>query len=59
MMTTFIRPGGLWRDVPVEFEATVRDFLKAMPRRIKEYDDLLEKNEIFLDRTKGIGILTK
>lgn len=59
MMTTFIRPGGLWRDVPVEFEATVRDFLKAMPRRIKEYDDLLQKNEIFLDRTKGIGILTK
>lgn len=58
MMTTFIRPGGLWRDVPVEFETSVRDFLKAMPRRIQEYEDLLEKNEIFLDRTKGIGILT-
>ena len=31
MMTTYIRPGGLWRDVPVEFEAAVRDFLKIMP----------------------------
>ena len=58
MMTTYIRPGGLWRDVPVEFEAAVRSFLKKMPVRIKEYEDLLKGNEIFLDRTKGIGILT-
>ncbi|HZW04767.1 MAG TPA: NADH-quinone oxidoreductase subunit D, partial [Anaerolineaceae bacterium] len=27
MMTTYIRPGGLWRDVPVEFEDAVRRFL--------------------------------
>ncbi len=59
MMTTYIRPGGLWRDVPVEFEGVVRDFLKAMPRRIKEYEDILKTNQIFIDRTKGIGILTK
>ncbi|HSM25296.1 MAG TPA: NADH dehydrogenase (quinone) subunit D [Anaerolineaceae bacterium] len=58
MMTTYIRPGGLWRDVPVEFEAAVRSFLKKMPIRINEYEDLLKTNEIFLDRTKGIGILT-
>ena len=38
MMTTFIRPGGLWRDVPVEFEAAVREVLKIMPRRIDEYE---------------------
>src|SRR5512146_743323 len=31
MMTTYIRPGGLWRDVPVEFEAAVRRFLTYMP----------------------------
>ena len=38
MMTTYIRPGGVWRDVPVEFEAAVRDFLKIMPKRIDEYE---------------------
>jgi NADH-quinone oxidoreductase subunit D len=59
MMTTFIRPGGLWRDVPVEFEAMVRNFLKAMPKRIKEYEDILKTNQIFIDRTKGIGVITK
>ncbi len=55
MMTTYIRPGGLWRDVPVEFEAAVRNFLEIMPRRIDEYEGLLTKNPLFLDRTKGIG----
>ncbi len=55
MMTTYIRPGGVWRDVPVEFEAAVRDFLKIIPRRIDEYESLLSKNPLFLDRTLGIG----
>jgi NADH-quinone oxidoreductase subunit D len=57
MMTTFIRPGGLWRDVPVEFEAAVRDFIKTFPRRIDEYEALLTKNPILLDRLLGIGKL--
>ena len=57
MMTTFIRPGGLWRDVPVEFESAVRDFLKTFPRRVDEYEALLTKNPILLDRLVGIGYL--
>jgi NADH-quinone oxidoreductase subunit D len=57
MMTTFIRPGGIWRDVPVEFEAAVRDFLKIFPKRVDEYEALLTKNPLFLDRLYGIGKL--
>ncbi|HSO10808.1 MAG TPA: NADH dehydrogenase (quinone) subunit D [Anaerolineales bacterium] len=57
MMTTFIRPGGLWRDVPVEFETAVRDFIKIFPKRIDEYEALLTKNPILLDRLLGIGKL--
>ena len=57
MMTTFVRPGGLWRDVPVEFEAAVRDFLKMFPRRVDEYEALMTKNPILMDRLVGIGIL--
>jgi len=59
MMTTYIRPGGLWRDVPVEFEGAVRDFIKLFPKRIDEYEDLLTRNPILIDRTVGIGILSK
>jgi len=58
MMTTYIRPGGLWRDVPVEFEAAVRDILKTFPKRIDQYEALLTRNPLMLDRTLGIGKLT-
>jgi NADH-quinone oxidoreductase subunit D len=57
MMTTYIRPGGLWRDVPVEFEGAVRNFIRIFPKRIDEYERLLTKNPIFLDRLLGIGKL--
>jgi NADH-quinone oxidoreductase subunit D len=57
MMSTYIRPGGVWRDVPVEFEAAVRDFMKMMPKRIDEYEALMTKNPLFLDRLLGIGKL--
>ncbi|PIV25853.1 MAG: NADH-quinone oxidoreductase subunit D [Anaerolineae bacterium CG03_land_8_20_14_0_80_58_20] len=59
MMTTYLRPGGLWRDVPVEFEAAVRAFLKIFPKRIDEYESLLTKNPLFQDRMYGIGKLTR
>lgn len=59
MMTTYIRPGGLWRDVPVEFEAAVRNFMKRMPPRIDEYEALLTRNPLLLDRTAKIGVLAK
>lgn len=58
MMTTYFRPGGLWRDVPVEFEDAVRNFIRIFPRRVDEYEALLTKNPLFLDRTVGIGKLT-
>jgi NADH-quinone oxidoreductase subunit D len=59
MMTTYIRPGGVWRDVPVEFEGAVRDFIKIFPKRIDEYEALLTKNPLLLDRLLGIGTLSK
>ena len=58
MMTTYIRPGGLWRDIPVEFDAAVRNILKTFPKRIDEYEALLTRNPLMLDRTYGIGKLT-
>ena len=58
MMTTYIRPGGVWRDVPAEFVPAVRDLLKILPKRIDEYESLLTKNPLFIDRTAGIGIIS-
>jgi NADH-quinone oxidoreductase subunit D len=57
MMTSYIRPGGIWRDVPDGFDQAVRQFLRIFPDRIKQYEALLTKNPLFMDRTKKIGIL--
>lgn len=59
MMTTYIRPGGLWRDVPPDFVDAVRNVLKVLPGRIKSYEDLILANPLFQDRTRKIGVVSK
>ncbi|MCJ7706058.1 MAG: NADH dehydrogenase (quinone) subunit D [Anaerolineales bacterium] len=58
MMTSYIRPGGLWRDVPADFEEAVRRFLRIFPARLKEYEGLLTKNPLWIDRTRGIAVVS-
>lgn len=58
MMTSYFRPGGVWRDVPEEFEPAVRQFLDFFPARIADYEALLRDNPIWLERTKGVGIIS-
>jgi NADH-quinone oxidoreductase subunit D len=58
MMTSYIRPGGLWRDLPSGFEEAVRRFLGLLPKRIEQYESLLRENPIWLERTRGIGVIS-
>ncbi|MDW8328165.1 MAG: NADH dehydrogenase (quinone) subunit D [Anaerolineales bacterium] len=58
MMTSYIRPGGLWRDVTPEFEDAVRWFIDYLPPRLDDYEALLTNNPIWLDRTRGIGVIS-
>lgn len=58
MMTSYIRPGGLWRDVPQGFEDAVRHFLRLFPARVDQYESLLTKNPLFIDRTRGIAVIS-
>ena len=57
MMTSYIRPGGVWRDVPAGFVPAVKDFLAYMPAKLDDYERLLTKNPLFLGRTVDVGIL--
>ncbi len=57
MNPSYIRFGGVVRDVPPDFVERARRFLDKMPRKIDEYESLLTNNEIFQARTKGIGML--
>jgi NADH-quinone oxidoreductase subunit D len=58
MMVSYFRPGGLWRDLPAGFEDAVRAFMDHFPQEIKEYEGLLKKNPLWIDRTHGIGVIT-
>jgi NADH-quinone oxidoreductase subunit D len=55
--TRYVQVGGVMEDIPPGFEAKTRDFLKVMPERLDQYLSLLDRNEIWLRRTKGTGVV--
>jgi len=58
MHTRYFQAGGLAEDVPVGFADQCRRFAGLMPQRVDEYEALFDRNRIFLERTKGIGLLS-
>lgn len=58
MMGSYIRPGGVWRDLVDEFEPALRKFLDYMAPKIDDYERILTENPIFIERTKNIGIIS-
>jgi NADH-quinone oxidoreductase subunit D len=57
MHTRYIQVGGVIEDIPRGFAAKVRAFCKEMPRRVDQYLDLLEKNQIVVQRLRGTAIV--
>jgi NADH-quinone oxidoreductase subunit D len=55
MMSSYIRPGGLWRDVPAHFPQLVQRVLDVFPGRLLEYEKLLKENPLWKERTVGVG----
>ena len=57
MMSSYFRVGGLFADLPERFEETVRSFVTSFPDRLAEYENLLTANPIWIQRTKGVGVI--
>ena len=53
MHTRYFQVGGVIDDIPPGFERNLRKFIATMPERADQYADLLEKNEIVLQRLRG------
>jgi NADH-quinone oxidoreductase subunit D len=53
MHTRYIQVGGVFEDIPRGFDRKVREFLKIMPERVDQLGDLLNRNEIVLNRLRG------
>ncbi len=59
LTVSYIRLGGVYRDLPDAFLPNLADFLKAMPVRIDEYEQMLTGSPLWDVRLKGVGVLSR
>ena len=57
--TSYTRIGGVARDIPEGWLDRVSHFCDNLPKAIDEVEKLLTRNRIFIDRTEGIGEVSK
>ncbi|MGH8866662.1 MAG: NADH dehydrogenase (quinone) subunit D [Actinomycetes bacterium] len=53
----YIRPGGLAQDLPAGTVDKIRELVALLPKRIRDYEKLLDENHIWKARTQGVGHL--
>jgi NADH-quinone oxidoreductase subunit D len=58
MHTRYFQVGGLAEDVPTGFWDECAKFVEVMPKAVDDYEALVDRNEIWLERTQGIGLLS-
>jgi NADH-quinone oxidoreductase subunit D len=54
----YVKVGGVMKDVDKKFFEMVTNFLNQFDDRLKDYNELLSSNQIFLTRTKNLGVIT-
>jgi NADH-quinone oxidoreductase subunit D len=59
MHTRYFQVGGVIEDIPVGWARRVREFCAEMPTRIDQYEAILDHNEIFLNRTRNVGVVPR
>ncbi|HZY81429.1 MAG TPA: NADH-quinone oxidoreductase subunit D [Cyclobacteriaceae bacterium] len=57
MLYNYIWIGGLYYDLPVGFEEKCTEFISYFKPKLKELEQLLVDNKIFIDRTANVGVL--
>ena len=58
MHTRYFQVGGLAEDMPPGFWDECAKFVEVMPKAIDDYESLIDRSEIWLERTQGIGLLS-
>src|SRR3954452_5253128 len=59
LFPSYMRVGGLREDLPRGFKDAVTAFLDRFGPKLDEYEDLLTHNEIYVERTQGVGVISK
>jgi NADH-quinone oxidoreductase subunit D len=58
MHTRYFQVGGLAEDIPTGFWDECAKFVELMPKAVDDYETLIDRNEIWLERTQGVGLLS-
>jgi NADH:ubiquinone oxidoreductase subunit D/NADH:ubiquinone oxidoreductase subunit C len=58
MMFNYFRPGGVKDDMPPGAVEMIRDIAGTFGERVDLYESLLTDNEIFRNRTRGVGCIS-
>ncbi len=59
LTNSYTRVGGLMCDASPKAIGMIRDFLRTIPKTLGDMERLLNRNRIFVNRTQGIGVLSK
>lgn len=59
LTNSYTRVGGLMRDASPKAIQMIRDFLKQIPKTLGDMERLLNRNRIFVNRMRGIGLLSR
>ncbi|KAI3383744.1 hypothetical protein SNEBB_002907 [Seison nebaliae] len=58
MHTAYVRPGGVYLDLPLNLLSDIYHFCETFGQRLDELDDLLTENRIWKQRTVDIGVVS-
>jgi NADH-quinone oxidoreductase subunit D len=58
MHTRYFQVGGLAEDIPPGFFDECAKFVELMPKAIDDYEGLVDRSPIWLERTQGVGLLS-
>jgi NADH dehydrogenase I D subunit len=59
LTVSYIRVGGVWRDLPSAFMTHLKDFVALMPGQIDEYEAMLTSGPLWRERLEGIGYISR
>jgi NADH-quinone oxidoreductase subunit D len=59
LTNSYTRVGGLMCDISPTAIRMIRDFLKELPKALRDMERLMNRNRIFVNRTQGVGILSR
>lgn len=57
MLYNYIWVGGLFYDLPIGFEERCKEFVQYLKPKLKEFEQVVMENKIFVDRTAHVGVL--